>query len=127
MCKWEQRFEALCGGLSACPKAAILQVYLQVRMQKQRKEEWTNLGMSDSWLFKHQNRHKGWYAPVWKGVLTLWSRKALHNFMVEDIIQGCRNLEGKTFSQLLDNEAEEMLDTVSVACGINMEYSVQTL
>lgn len=58
--------------------------------------------------------------------MTLCLRKVLNNFMAEDA-QGCRNLEAKTFSQLLDNEAEEMLDTVSVACGINMEYSVQTL
>lgn len=39
--------------------------------------------------------------------------------MTEDIIQGCRNLKGKTFKQLLQNEAEEMLDVISVPCSIN--------
>lgn len=29
-------------------------MYLQVWMQKQRKEEWTNLDISESWLFKQQ-------------------------------------------------------------------------
>lgn len=47
--------------------------------------------------------------------------------MTEDVIQGCRNLKGKTFSHLLQNEAEGMVDAISVACSINTEYSVQTL
>lgn len=47
--------------------------------------------------------------------------------MTEDTIQGCRNLKGKTFSQLLQDEAEEMLDAISVACSIKTEHSVQTL
>lgn len=47
--------------------------------------------------------------------------------MTEDTIQGCRNLKGKTFSQLLQNEAEEMLDAIGMACSINTEYSIQTL
>lgn len=35
-------------------------------MHKQRKEEWAKFGISDSQLFKHRKRCKGWYALVWR-------------------------------------------------------------